>query len=530
MLDSDPKAAHRVVWKDVFDGRAELHLSPESMLHLAKLAGAPWNDHDPDADLSPVQKEIVTTPERVVIVFGGSRGGKSIAGAVIALAQLVIPNSMIALVGANYEHCAKEFSYIWKGFFRLFPKSACRNASNITKAPHFNMSMETIWGSHLQVFSTQTNEGRQLLGNEFDLAVLCEAAQISAEVYNVKLERALMGRAKQKTGQDYLRRTGRAILLTTPAATGGASYDIYQRAVARTKGRVESLRIQNGASWFDSMYFGQFSVIEMNPTYPKEAFEAARKTLPRHAFEEQFLGKAILRSGLVYSSFNEVMHVIPREKLPNKETLQKSRFGVGLDTGQNFAAILVCMTPDGTLYVIGETYTIGNTVTQDWAAMQEMLDERLGDIFPDPINAAHLWCVDVNSQQVLDYEETMEKDLYRQKYDLLDSLGHLDMRMGKQKVFIADDLYYLLTEIRGYRWSIKSKTKDMPVGTDHAMDAFRYIAMPMFEEGAPAGEPAIMTVQEMLDQERDEMLTPNLNRDLEARERARAMSVIGGVW
>lgn len=526
---------HTLTWQDVFDGRAEVNIPPESLLLLAKLAGAPWNDMDPDAELSDLQKEIITTPERTVVVFGGSRGGKSVSAAVIALGQLMIPNAKIALIGANYEHCSKEFDYIWRGFFKLFPRSACTEAQFITRSPHFSMRLKTIWGSSVQVFSTISKEGAQILGNEFDMAILCEAAQVPDEVFNTKVERALLGRAKQRTGQNYLRRTGRAILLTTPKGQGGASYDIYNRALARTKGNLQKLRLANGAEWFESLYFCQANVRELNPTYPVEAFEHARRTLPKHSFEEQFLGRAIIRSGLVYSSFKEETHVLPAEKLPPVDVMRRSTFGVGVDTGTNFAAILAVITPENKAYVIGEVFEVGQNTRQNADAILDMVTKTLEPYFPSPKEAVALWVVDVNSQNIMDLEEALDVGFYHQKYDLLESIGTLDVRMGAGEIAISEECDFLLHEMRGYRYKHRdakgsSPRKDTPIGVDHCLDAMRYLLMQLFELGAPKEPETVFTVDEILNREREEMLTCNMKRDLENAARRQTSNFLEARW
>lgn len=521
---------HRVTWPDIFSGRAEVHLSPESIIALAERAGAPWNDKDPDAKLSPAQREIITAEERTIVVFGGSRGGKSIAGACIGLAELMIPNSIVALIGLNYEHCSKEFGYIWQGFFNLFPKSAATEASFITRSPHYSMRLTTVWGSTLRVFSTTAKEGAQLLGNEFDLAILCEAAQVMPDVYNTKVERALLGRAK-KRADGYVRRTGRAVLLTTPKQLGGASYELYNRALHRTKGRIEKLRASTGIDWIESMYFLQANVRELNPSYPEEHFEHARRTLPKYSFEEQFLGMAVVRSGLVYSSFREDTTVIEKDRLPN---LQSCTFGVGIDTGENFAAVLAAMTPEGQIFIIGDMKEIGQNTAENAASVIEMVERCLQGVTPSPKDAITHWVVDVNSQHVPDLEAHLSVDFFYQKYDVLESLGHLDMLMGNGEIKIAEDCEMLLNEIRGYRYRHNkdkmAATKDRPSGEDHNLDAFRYLLMHMFEVGPPPPETVTWSVDQMLAKERQEMLTCNLSRDLAAMERRGYEQLIGGRW
>lgn len=512
-----------------------MQIPPHGLLALAKAAGAPWNDTNPDAELSELQKEIITTPERTVVVFGGSRGGKSIAGAVIGLGALLVPNCQIALIGANYEHCGKEFGYLWRGFFKLFPRSAATEAQFVNRQPHFSMRLATLWGSRVSVFSINSKEGAQILGNEFDLAIMCEAAQIPSDIYTNKVERALLGRAKKRKGSDYLRKTGRAILLTTPKQQGGASYGIYSRAMAQTRGRIERLRLKpDGSNWFESLYFKQANVMELNPSYPIEAFEHAKKG-PRYDFEEQFLGMAVLRSGLCYSSFKETTHVLEPDQMPSVDTLRRCVWGVGIDTGNNFAAVLAGLSPDGKAYIIGEVFEVGQNSRQNGDAVLAMVEQKLSHLgITDPKGAVSLWVVDVNSQNILDLEESMEVGFFYQKYDVIETIGNLDMRYGSNEIFISQECELLLNELRNYRWrkpkELRPGTKDTPVGEDHLLDAKRYLLMQLFEQGPPKEDEAVWTVDQMLEKERTEMLTCNLTRDLENMRRRQQASLLEGRW
>lgn len=502
---------HAITWPEIFLGHAEVEIPPEGMIALAHKAGAPWNKQDPHARLSDLQCEIITAPERVKVVFGGSRGGKSIAGAVIGLCQLMIPNSEIALIGANYEHCAKEFAYIWEGFFRLFPRGAAAEAHFRNAKPHFAMRLRTVWGSTIQAYSVLQKEGTQILGNEYDLAILCEAAQFDSNVYSNKIERALLGRAKRRTNSNYLRRTGRAVLLTTPKGLGGASYDLYNRSMHDTKNDLSKLLLKNGAGWFDSFYFKQCDVRELNPTYPAEAFEHARRKLPKKDFEEQFLGKAVIRSGLVYSSFSEEKTVLDDTRKPSLDELRRCTFGVGIDTGSNFAAVLAGIAPSGKVYVLGEAFEVGLNTRGNADSVLEMVQSVLGPVFPNPKEAISIWAIDVNSQNILDLEEALDVSFYYQKYDLLDSIGHVDLRMGQGMVLIDEGLISLLHEMRGYRYKAKKEqmpgSKDTPTGADHLLDAMRYILMQLFDMGPPVESTEPLTVEEMLVKERNDMLT-----------------------
>ena len=125
-------------------------------------------------------------------------------------------------------------------------------------------------------------------------------------------------------------------------------------------------------------------------------------------------------------------------------------------------------------------------------------------------------------------------DFFYQKYDVLESLGHLDMRMGNGEIFIAEECEMLLNEMRGYRYrNPKDKlaaTKDKPVGEDHNLDAFRYLLMQMFEMGPPPPEAVVWSVDQMLERDRTEMLTCNLQRDLERMQQRQLGNLLEGAW
>lgn len=513
-------------WSNLFDGVDDLHIGPDSIVKLAELAGAPWNDKEKHT-LGEKQKELLRVPERTLVLFAGARSGKSVIGACIALAQLMIPNSKIALVGESYNHCAKEFKYIWKGFFNLFPETAAtRAACNITKS-HYSMQLETAWGSSVEVISIKQGEGQGLLGDEYDLAVLCEASYVDPEVYTNKLDVRLRGRAKYKSN-GFLRRTGRVLLLTSPKGKAGASYALYDSAMEKTNGDLSQLHLANDADWFESFYFAQLTNIELNPAFPIEAFESARKTLPRADFEEQFLGMAKSRTGNVYKSFNEEKHVI--DKLP--EGINQFKFGVGIDPGEsNFGVVLVGMSPASKLYVLNERYFQDLNSIERCEEIKEMINETLGQFFVDPKDLIEHWVVDIHSQHKNDIENLLEVTLDCRKQELLGSLSHIDMRFANNEIYVFDECYHFLKEIKGYRYKyVKGSIRDEPTGSDHVLDAFRYLALIMLEGGAPEIEKPQKSFAEMIEESRKKQLSVDIKKDLETFQQRSLQQALRGIW
>jgi hypothetical protein len=161
-----------------------------------------------------------------------------------------------------------------------------------------------------------------------------------------------------------------------------------------------------------------------------------------------------------------------------------------------------------------------------------MVHQVLGPIFPDPKDAISIWAIDVNSQNILDLEEALDVSFYYQKYAVLDSIGHLDMKYGQGMIYMDEDLTWLLHEIRGYRYKARKELapgqKDLPSGQDHVLDAKRYLLMQLFDMGPPIEMEAALTIDQMLDKERTELLTVQSVEHMMSMRRKN--TVLEGSW
>ncbi|HEX8158786.1 MAG TPA: DEAD/DEAH box helicase family protein [Solirubrobacteraceae bacterium] len=128
---------------------------------------------------------------------------------------------------------------------------------------------------------------------------------------------------KRGSWQAILRRLsihqGRALITTTPYGMGGwLKTDIYDRWKA-------------GNPDIDVIRFAS----TMNPSFPKEEFDRAARELPHWKFQLFYLGNFTRPAGLIYDSFDQKRHVIPRFRIPD----EWPRF-VGVDFGPtNTAAV-----------------------------------------------------------------------------------------------------------------------------------------------------------------------------------------------
>lgn len=145
---------------------------------------------------------------------------------------------------------------------------------------------------------------------------------------------------------------GRLLLGTTPySAWGWLRTEIVDKANA---GDPEVELIQ-----FDST---------MNPSFPREEFERARRNLPAWKFNLFYRGQLDRPAGLIYDAFDEERHVIPRFAIP--PTWKRY---LGLDFGGvNTAGLFYAEEPEtGRLFLYRE-YKAGGRTAKEHA--EKLLD------------------------------------------------------------------------------------------------------------------------------------------------------------
>lgn len=480
-------------------GRAYVDDPLAAKVALLHRAGAPWNQHDPDAKLSELQIELLGREERELICHGGSGVGKSVLGGCFALLELIKPHREIAIVADTYDHCSDEFQYVHAGFRKLFGRYAVKSTYVNTRSVH-DMEIQTYWQSRIRTFSVDREEGDAILGKEFDLIVLGEGSKVSEDVLNRKCKRAVDRRVKMVHG--HYRRTGRTVIFTTPAQYSGCSAAEFERVKKATRGRPERLHAEN-ADWLESVYLREANCLE-NPSYSKEVFESRRKSLPADIFSEQYEGKMMRRAGLIYKEFSAERDIVP---FPPPEQVRRMRLGVGIDTGKNFAAILVGMDPDRVLWVLGEAYTFEQSITDNAEDLKEMAAHLLSPSFwgknwdyVGPL--IDVWRIDPSSQHKEDLGPLLDVPITFDQLDLLPTIDVVRKMMREGRVRFCEEGLHdplegkgILWEIGRYQWkepprkATGSRSEQLPAGKDdHGLDALRFVAVPMEEIGPLEGE------------------------------------------
>ncbi len=120
----------------------------------------------------------------------------------------------------------------------------------------------------------------------------------------------------------------------------------------------------------------------LNPAFPKDEYEAARKTMPPWKFDLFYRGRYSKPAGLIYDSFNEVCK-IPRVKIDPSLPCY-----VGHDFGSvNMAALFYSLNPSTGEYTLYRTYKAGNKSTAEH--VRDLKAMSVGENIVQRVGGAH---------------------------------------------------------------------------------------------------------------------------------------------
>jgi hypothetical protein len=496
---------------DLVDGRAYLYLPPKARVELLHRAGAPWNDQDPDARLSALQVELLSRDERFVFCNGGSGVGKSTVGGGVVLLNACIPNQKVAILAATYDKCFSEFQYAWTGFMNLFGMSgACTTRQVFTaEKRNYNMELRTIWGASVECFSMEHDGGSAVLGREFDIIVYGEGSLISPEIHQRKVIRATARRVKRRTDSrdpNYYRPTGRVYGCSTPDGFGGAISDEWDRVLKVTGNAPEKLQLEHCTNWLESAYLREATALE-NPSYSPEAYEAARKSLPPDIFAEQFMGRRVRRSGLIYKEWDEATMLVT---MPAPADIAAMRLSCGFDTGKHFSAGIMGLDQNGVLWRLGETCGVEQKISDNADQVREMLIRVLGPVFQteqyEEIRPhIDIWPCDPSSPHKMDLMDLLGAPIWDATMTVQGSIDRIRKLMADDSFRVVRETTHdpvdgmgFRYEVAKYVWKVTKTAKGWNDGRtrlepvkldDHTMDELRYDSIPLLDLGLPSHSP-----------------------------------------
>ncbi len=220
----------------------------------------------------------------------------------------------------------------------------------------------------------------------------------------------------------------------------------------------------------------------MNPAFPREEWERARRDLPPWRFDMFNRARFTRPAGLIYASFDYERHTRP----PRPIAADLPRY-MGLDFGGvNTAAVFIAQEPDGTLVLYREYHAGDATAAGHVAALMEGEPgeaEAFGGApgeqqWRDEFTAAGLR---VRRPIVGDVEVGINR-VYR--------------LFAEGRLIVQDNCTGVLDELATYSRVTDDEGRPLEAIADkshfHRLDALRYVASYLIDEGEPESEVVLM--------------------------------------
>lgn len=218
-----------------------------------------------------------------------------------------------------------------------------------------------------------------------------------------------------------------------------------------------------------------------NPFLSKKEIENMTKSMSADEIETRRYGKFMQNGGMVYSEFDENLHVVDPFEIP-----KEWQDNISIDPGLHnpLSAHFYAVDFDGNVYVIAEHYEAGQTVLHHSNKIKQIA-KRLG-WKTDSRGYLHALIDSAANQRTLASEKNVVELFYENgiladckvNKDLFSGISvvksYLKTADGKSRLFIFKNCVNLIREIKNYWWG----DGDVPMKKDdHALDELRYYLM-----------------------------------------------------
>ncbi len=267
---------------------------------------------------------------------------------------------------------------------------------------------------------------------------------------------------------------GRCLITTKPYTFGWLKQKIYDPWKASN-----GLHPDIDVIEFDSL---------MNPAFPPEEYERARRELPPWRFQMMYQGKFTRPAGLIYDAFDPIQHVCPRFLIP----LHWPRYG-GLDFGAvHTAAVFLAgeIGPGGYAtgrYFAYRTYHPGRKIGGgSRTALEHVQALRAGE--PDLLQFAGGSAVEEQWRSEFGAAGLYVRD--PQVRDVEVGIERVNTLIRAARLIVFSDCYDLLDELQSYSRETdelgRSTEKIADKDEFHCADALRYCCIIL--AGGPGGD------------------------------------------
>lgn len=225
----------------------------------------------------------------------------------------------------------------------------------------------------------------------------------------------------------------------------------------------------------------QFIEWEDNPYLNKEEISLLTSTLPEDQLESRRYGRFKCSEGLVYTEFDENVHVIEPFSVP-----ADWQDNISIDPGLNnpLSAHWYCVDYDSNVYVVAEHFEAGRDIIHHSKKIKEICARlgwkkdsrgRINALIDSAANQKTLASInsvtELFAEQGIITNPKVDKDLFG---GIQRVKQYLKITDGKPKLYIFRNCTNLIRELKNYRWG----SNDVPKKTDdHALDELRYYLM-----------------------------------------------------
>lgn len=280
-------------------------------------------------------------------------------------------------------------------------------------------------------------------------------------------------------------------------------YDIYLECRMRVLDRVGeifgTMTPLKGLTWvYNHIYLNEqadpevwYEEIEWadNPFLDKAEVDAMSRILSADDLESRRYGKFTAHGGMVYSEFDQSVHVVEPFDVP-REWYDKISIDPGLHNP--LSCHWYAVDYDGNIYVIAEHYEAGQTLEHH---ANKIIEKCKALNWHTGFNGSYECLIDSAANQktlsspksvaelFLEYGLNVNTNVNK---DLLSGVSRVKSYLrnvnGEAKLFIFKNCVNMIREIKGYWWG----NNDAPIKRDdHAMDEMRYYIMSRPENSMP---------------------------------------------
>lgn len=227
--------------------------------------------------------------------------------------------------------------------------------------------------------------------------------------------------------------------------------------------------------WYEMMEWAD------NPFLSKKEIESMTKSLPAEEIESRRYGKFMQNGGMIYSEFDENVHVIEPFEVP-----MEWQDNISIDPGLHnpLSAHFYAVDYDGNVYVVAEHYQAQKTVEYHAEKIKKIardlnwktdskgfLRAIIDSAARQKTLASEKNVVELFYENGILVNPQVDKDMFA---GISTVKSYLKTADGSTRLFIFKNCVNLIREIKNYWWG----DGDLPIKKDdHALDELRYYLM-----------------------------------------------------